>query len=337
MIKVSIIVPVYNTEKYLKGCLDSLVSQTYKNIEIVCINDGSQDNSLQILEEYRKRDNRIIIINQKNSGANISRTNGIKNSTGNYLMFVDSDDWILLNTVSELVDKIEQTNADIIKFDFINRKTMRTVEKKLYNFETKKQLYEKLLTTYELNNLTTEIINKKICNLEEKVFKNKSSAGEDLAVNLEIYDKANRILIMNECYYYYRTNSNSTTNTDNKESLYKNIEENKENYIYEYAQKWNLLTKKLENEILLRRFKFQCSYIIRIIDSKEFGLEDYGRLDNIIVNNEAIKEIKNRELINQSQDKKINKRIMILIINKKYKRVKTLIRHKKTIEKIHKK
>lgn len=65
MIKVSIIVPVYNTEKYLKGCLDSLVSQTYKNIEIVCINDGSQDNSLQILEEYRKRDNRIIIINQK--------------------------------------------------------------------------------------------------------------------------------------------------------------------------------------------------------------------------------------------------------------------------------
>ena len=104
--KVSVIVPVYNSEKYLKRCLDSIIAQTYNNLEIIIVNDGSTDNSTDIIREYKKKDNRIKEINQKNQGCVIARLNGIKESTGQYCMFVDSDDWIELITIENLVQRI---------------------------------------------------------------------------------------------------------------------------------------------------------------------------------------------------------------------------------------
>ncbi len=92
MPKVSIIVPVYNVEKYLSTCLDSLINQTLKDIEIICINDGSTDNSLNILNEYAQKDTRIIVINKENSGPGSCRNLGIEKATGEYIQFVDSDD-----------------------------------------------------------------------------------------------------------------------------------------------------------------------------------------------------------------------------------------------------
>lgn len=90
--KVSIIVPVYNVENYLRKCLDSLINQTLKNIEIICINDGSTDNSLSILEEYASKDERIIVINQENAGVSSARNRGLEIATGEYIAFVDADD-----------------------------------------------------------------------------------------------------------------------------------------------------------------------------------------------------------------------------------------------------
>ena len=92
--KISIIIPVYNAEKYLKCCLDSILNQSYKNLEIIIINDGSTDNSLKVIEEYKKNDNRIILISQKNQGVSKSRNNGLELATGDYIMFIDPDDWI---------------------------------------------------------------------------------------------------------------------------------------------------------------------------------------------------------------------------------------------------
>jgi len=334
MPKISVIVPVYNTEKYLEECLNSLINQTYKNIEIVCINDASEDNSLKILEKYRKKDNRIIVINQKNSGANISRTNGISKSTGDYLMFVDSDDWIIPNTISELVNKIEKTNADIIKFDFINRKSLRNIEKKIYVSNDKKYLYKKLLTTYELNNLTTEIVNRNVCNIEAEVFKNKSSVGEDLLMNLEMYDRADKILIIDDCYYFYRKNNNSTTNTNKKEKLYANMERKDEIYLYKYAKKWNMLTESLGNEILLRRFQAKCIYIMKILQNRDLEKEDFDILNNIIDNNEVIREIRIRRLDPKVNDNILNKKIIKLILEKKYEKARKLIEIKQKIIKL---
>jgi glycosyltransferase involved in cell wall biosynthesis len=97
--KISVIIPIYNTEKYLRQCLDSVVNQTLKDIEIICINDGSTDNSLQILNEYVTKDTRMKIINSKNGGSCGSRNAGLNIVKSDYIMFVDSDDWIQLNTL----------------------------------------------------------------------------------------------------------------------------------------------------------------------------------------------------------------------------------------------
>ena len=102
MVKISIIVPVYNTEPYLEQCLDSIINQTLEDIEIICVNDGSTDNSLSVLEEYASKDNRIKIINQENEGPGFARNNGLKSVNGEYVLFVDSDDWIELNTCEAL-------------------------------------------------------------------------------------------------------------------------------------------------------------------------------------------------------------------------------------------
>lgn len=113
--KYSIIVPVYNVEKYINECLSSLINQTYKNIEIVVINDGSSDNSLSLIEEYSRIDDRIRVIDQKNMGLGYTRNVGIDNAVGDYILFVDSDDYISLNTCEEIEAVLSYNNeVDII-------------------------------------------------------------------------------------------------------------------------------------------------------------------------------------------------------------------------------
>lgn len=112
--KVSVIIPVYNVEKYLKDCIKSICEQTLEEIEIICVNDGSTDNSLEILNELSKNDKRIVIINQKNAGAGAARNRGISAATGKYLGFVDSDDLIYPTMYEELVNKAEKTQADMV-------------------------------------------------------------------------------------------------------------------------------------------------------------------------------------------------------------------------------
>ncbi len=112
-VKVSVIIPVYNTEKYLKKCLDSIVNQTLKDIEIICVDDGSKDSSLQILNEYSKIDNRIKIITQENSGAAIARNKGVDAAKGEYLYFIDSDDYVDYSFLEKMYSQISCTDSDI--------------------------------------------------------------------------------------------------------------------------------------------------------------------------------------------------------------------------------
>lgn len=122
MVKISVIVPVYNTEKYLKECLDSILNQTLKDIEIICVNDGSTDNSLKILNEYYDLDNRISVVSQKNSGLSVSRNNGINLSKGEYIYFIDSDDYLEPTALEELYSISKKSNLDILIFKLINFK-----------------------------------------------------------------------------------------------------------------------------------------------------------------------------------------------------------------------
>lgn len=118
MIKVSVILAIYNAEEYLKKCLDSLTSQTLQEIEIICVNDGSTDNCPAILEEYAQKDNRIVIINQENQGPGAARNNGLNLVNGKYIAFVDPDDWVEQNTFEKLYSFAQQDNLDLIEFDY---------------------------------------------------------------------------------------------------------------------------------------------------------------------------------------------------------------------------
>jgi glycosyltransferase involved in cell wall biosynthesis len=112
---VSIILPVYKVEPYIQKCLDSVIGQTYKNLEIVIVNDGTPDNSMKICESYQKKDSRIHIINQENSGVSAARNNGLFNCHGEYCLFCDSDDTLEKDAIENLVKKAVQTNADVVR------------------------------------------------------------------------------------------------------------------------------------------------------------------------------------------------------------------------------
>jgi glycosyltransferase involved in cell wall biosynthesis len=117
--KLSVIIPIYNVEQYLCKALDSVVNQSYKDIEIICVNDGSTDNCKKIIEDYASRDSRVIVVNQENAGLYAVRQTGVKIATGDYITYVDGDDWLDLDAYEKIMTLAEQSNADIIQYGVV--------------------------------------------------------------------------------------------------------------------------------------------------------------------------------------------------------------------------
>ena len=119
MPKITVIIPVYNTAKYLREAIDSILNQTFKEIEVIAINDGSTDNCLDILNEYALNDNRVKVYSQENKGLSLTRNFGLDNSRGDYIYFFDSDDILLPLALEELYNKCEKDNLDFCFFDLV--------------------------------------------------------------------------------------------------------------------------------------------------------------------------------------------------------------------------
>lgn len=134
MCEVSIIVPIYNVEKYLNRCLDSLVNQTFKDIEIIALNNGSTDSSLDILKDYASNDNRITIIDNENLGVSKARNIGIDKASGKYIVFVDSDDWIDTNMIEVLYSNITKNNCDLVMCTYVREFDDHSKEK-IFNLQ----------------------------------------------------------------------------------------------------------------------------------------------------------------------------------------------------------
>ncbi len=156
MIKISVIIPVYNVEKYLRRCLDSVINQTFRDLEIICVNDGSTDGSAEILEEYKSKDARIILLNQENLGLSAARNTGLKIAKGEYIGFVDSDDWVELNFFEKLYEAAKKYNADAacseikrphesgkisFKLKFTNEKVLSRIHDKYFYNKVPRQCY----------------------------------------------------------------------------------------------------------------------------------------------------------------------------------------------------
>lgn len=216
----SVILPVYNVEKYLRQCLDSLINQSYKDLEIICVNDCSPDGSLRILEEYAQKDSRIKIINQeKNQGQGVARNIGIQIAKGEYISFVDPDDWVELNMFEELHQAIINYNyPKLLQFDIYEQFDGSDIARK-YDFAKKMKLHLHFdLAKAQRYNLKTFngklflnywppcwnkvysrefLLKNDICFSEERY-------GEDCAFTYPAILKGEDIYYLPEYFYYYR-------------------------------------------------------------------------------------------------------------------------------------
>jgi glycosyltransferase involved in cell wall biosynthesis len=202
--KISVIVPVYNAEKYLVQCLNSIINQTFKDIEIICINDGSTDNSLKILKEFSEKDSRIKIINQKNSGVSIARNKGIDTASGDYIFFVDSDDWCELKLFETIYKKAVETNADVVviaKNIFRNEVIISdTTEKIKYFINDKKANYFGEVVSV----VTDKLIKKDFLKRHNIRFVPGIKFGEDTLFSIGLVNKNAQIEAIPEILYNYR-------------------------------------------------------------------------------------------------------------------------------------
>lgn len=212
MPKVSIIVPVYNVEKYLRKCIDSLVNQTLNDIEIICINDGSTDKSLKILKEYKNKDSRIILLNQENSGQSVARNRGIEIAKGEYLGFVDPDDWIDLDYYEKLYNAASTNDTDIAVGGIIRVTGIK--KKKFLNFE-KETLTDNTKLKFELCDVPEKsyIWNKIYKTQKLKEINLKFEEGrifEDCIFTPQALFFLGKMVTVPNTYYYYLRRNNST-------------------------------------------------------------------------------------------------------------------------------
>ena len=225
-IKVSVIIPVYNVEQYLRQCLDSVVNQTFSEIEIICINDFSTDNSLLILKEYKQKDNRIVIVNlSENKGQGNARNEGLKFAKGKYVTFVDSDDWISKDNIATLYTEIENNNLDMVSANsyIYDNLTKKVLEKKVTSADIlNRQKIEKLLIVKKDNFVIpvwTKIYRRKF--LEDNNIKFKLNWHEDNLFVFEILIKTTKIKFIDNKIYFYRVNrQNSSMFEINKDFTY---------------------------------------------------------------------------------------------------------------------
>jgi glycosyltransferase involved in cell wall biosynthesis len=229
--KVSIIVPVYNVEHYLEECLCSIVNQTFENIEIILINDGSTDRSFEIMKDFAKKDSRIKIISQQNKGVSEARNSGIRVASGEYILFVDSDDIILTNTVETLYNKIIQTNSELLIGDVLyyypdGSKVSVSKRNEMLNTLTcisSEDFFTKHLEEYNFSLLVYLFFCKRELIVEKKIFFKKGIIHEDDLWCVQVLLNANRISIIDFNYYTYRQREGSLMHSDNKEFRMKSI------------------------------------------------------------------------------------------------------------------
>lgn len=215
MNKISVIVPIYNVEKYLPTCLNSIINQTYKNLEILLINDGSSDNSGEICENYAKMDNRIHVFHKRNEGVSSARNLGIDLSVGDFISFVDPDDFLDLNLYEIVISNMEKYNADIICFncyDVINEKLLvkKNVIDNITIYDNKESFGTDYFNKY---NMTLNVPWNKLCRKE--IFDNirfpYKKGHEDVFIAMSVYMNAKKIMVIPNNLYYYRVNRKDST------------------------------------------------------------------------------------------------------------------------------
>ncbi len=267
MASISVIIPVYNVEKYLQRCLNSIINQIFTDFEVICIDDGSTDESNEILNEFSKKDKRIKVITQKNAGVSVARNRGIEIAQGTYISFIDSDDYVDRNFLENLYNAISSTNSDVAVTSIIRIKKNKEKYRLKYNeLKTYSDLQEKIDTckipdcSYVWNKLyKTELV---------KQFKFKEGVCfEDVLWLPEVIKKANQIVTVPNTHYVYFNNPNSIVqrcpSAKKQEDVY-----NAKKYAIEFFDENNLKLNDKERNIS-KKVKFICG--IPLYKIKEYN------------------------------------------------------------------
>ena len=213
---ISVIIPVYNVEKYIKRCLDSVIKQTYSKLEIILVDDGSTDNSGEICDEYAKKDERVIVIHKTNGGLSDARNKGIEKAKGKYIGFVDSDDWISENMYEALYNNAVKYGADISCCDFIRtRDDNEKIDRKkfdnkinIYNLDEYMKIFFKIGTQQCVYYAWNKLYKREI--IQNDLYP-KGLTSEDVQGTFKTLIRSNKIVSVNYPYYYYFINDNSIT------------------------------------------------------------------------------------------------------------------------------
>lgn len=269
MVKVSFIIIGYNIEKYIEKSILSVINQSCKDIEIILVDDGSTDNTLKIMNEFKRKDDRIRVITQQNRGANAARKAGFRNASGEYIAFIDGDDWIDVNFANDGYKTAKENDCDIIicNFTIVYDDKQRVSAENIYENVCKDKYLELLLK----QKITHSMCNKlyKIEFLKKSDYLNMTdiSMGEDLATNIKLAINKPKVVMLNNPYYYYYQRSDSTT----KKMSIKTLEiiealENVENEL----KKNNIFEENIKEMELLW---FKHLYISPIINKRKIDMK----------------------------------------------------------------
>lgn len=218
MKKISVIIPVYNTSDFLDLCLESVIKQTYKNLEIILIDDGSTDGSERICDKWKNKDSRIIVKHLSNSGVSNARNIGLSIATGDYISMLDSDDYIEKDMYQKMVDVFENNNVDIVMCNFYLKYPSSCIANKLNNSKKiidKNKFINFICGEKSYGGYLWNKLYKRNIIYDEKhsvIFDSDVIIMEDLLFNCQLYPYISNVACLDDCFYYYRQRENSALN-----------------------------------------------------------------------------------------------------------------------------
>lgn len=309
---ISIIVPIYNVEKYLNKCIESIVNQTYENIEIILIDDGSNDNSGIICDEYAKKDNRIIVVHKENGGVSSARNKGLKIAKGEWISFVDADDWIEQTFCQTLLNKVTQEQADIALCGY-NRITDNRIEKINANnqevfLNSNEYLVKSLNPQTGFGFCHMKLIKKEV--LKSISFNERIEVGEDALFNIQLSTYIKKAVFLKQPLYNYRINNQSVVKRYDENYANKYLKSMK--IIEEYI--WQEYNEENEENIEIKQnyYNFVAYHIVLIIvnycyhpDNKMCNAQRKNMLKEVINNDLFIIGLKKSNYNNISLTRKI--------------------------------
>ena len=220
--KISVIVPVYKTEEYLDKCVKSIINQTYKNLEIILVDDGSPDNCPKMCDDWANKDSRIKVIHKTNGGLSSARNAGIEAAAGNYLMFTDSDDFLEDDMIEFLYNLIKKDDYDLARcgFYFDDGKTLKGENN---DYSVKYPDYDQLMIDLVSNGYTSGAVWNKIYKTESvksNRFLDEDGCSEDIMFNFRFYQQNSKVVFCDVPKYHYMVRENSIVNSEFKELAY---------------------------------------------------------------------------------------------------------------------